>query len=75
MQGFIHGTGHGVGMEIHELPSIIAKSKDILKAGNIITIEPGLYYPGIGGVRIEDLILVTKNGYENLTKLPKVLEI
>ena len=75
MQGFIHSTGHGVGMEIHELPNITAKSKDVLKAGNIITIEPGLYYPGVGGVRIEDLILVTKNGYENLTKLPKVLEI
>ena len=75
MQGFIHSTGHGVGMEIHELPGITAKSKDVLKAGNIITVEPGLYYPDIGGVRIEDLILVTKNGHENLTKLPKILEI
>lgn len=75
VQGFIHGTGHGVGLDIHELPNINASSKDILRAGNIVTVEPGLYYPKIGGVRIEDLILVTKNGHENLTKLPKVLEI
>lgn len=75
VQGFIHGTGHGVGLDIHELPNLNANSKDILKAGNIVTVEPGLYYPKIGGVRTEDLILVTKNGYENLTKLPKVLEV
>ncbi len=75
VQGFIHGTGHGVGLDIHELPNLNANSKDILKAGNVVTVEPGLYYPEIGGVRIEDLILVTKNGYENLTKLPKVLEV
>lgn len=74
-QGFIHGTGHGVGLDIHELPNLNANSKDILKAGNVVTVEPGLYYPEIGGVRIEDLILVTKSGYENLTKLPKVLEV
>lgn len=75
VQGFIHSTGHGVGLNIHELPNLSANSKDVLKAGNIVTVEPGLYYPEIGGVRIEDLILVTKDGYENLTKLPKVLEI
>ena len=75
VQGFIHGTGHGVGLDIHELPNLNANSKNILKAGNIVTVEPGLYYPEIGGVRIEDLILVTKDGYENLTKLPKVLEV
>ena len=75
MQGFIHSTGHGVGLEIHELPGITANSKDVLKVGNILTVEPGLYYPGIGGVRIEDLLLVTKDSCENLTKLPKVLEI
>ncbi len=75
IQGFIHGTGHGVGLDIHEPPFINANSKDILQAGNIITIEPGLYYPGIGGVRIEDLVAVTKNGRENLTKFPKFLEI
>jgi len=75
VQGFIHSTGHGVGLDIHELPNLNASSKNILKVGNVITVEPGLYYPKIGGVRIEDLILVTKNGYQNLTKLPKVLEV
>ena len=75
VQGFIHGTGHGVGLDIHELPNLSANSESILKAGNIVTVEPGLYYPKIGGVRIEDLILVTRNGYENLTKLPKILEV
>lgn len=75
IQGFIHGTGHGVGLDIHESPFINANSNDILEEGNIVTIEPGLYYRGIGGVRIEDIILVTKNGCENLTKFPKFLEI
>ena len=63
--GFIHGTGHGVGLDIHESPRINS-SKEKLKEGDIITIEPGLYYPSIGGVRIEDLILVQKNGYSVL---------
>ena len=75
VQGFIHGTGHGVGLDIHELPNLNSKDKNILKTGNVVTVEPGLYYPNIGGVRIEDLILVTKNGHQNLTKFPKVLEI
>ncbi len=75
IQGFIHGTGHGIGLDIHEPPFINANSNDILQEGNIVTIEPGLYYPKIGGVRIEDIILVTKNGCENLTKFPKFLEI
>ncbi|MDD5490129.1 MAG: M24 family metallopeptidase [Candidatus Moranbacteria bacterium] len=69
--GFIHGLGHGVGLDIHEKPSLKANSEDILKAGNIITIEPGLYYSGIGGVRIEDMVLVTKTGCQNLTNYPK----
>lgn len=69
--GFAHSTGHGLGLDIHEYPNISASSKHILQPGNVITIEPGLYFSKIGGVRIEDLILVTKNGYENLTNYKK----
>ena len=74
-QGFIHGTGHGVGLEIHEAPRVSSAGHKKLRAGNIITIEPGLYYPHIGGIRIEDTILVTKAGYEMLAPCPKRLEI
>ncbi len=74
MQGFFHGTGHGVGLDVHEPPRI-SKSKCTLKTGNIVTVEPGLYYPGIGGVRLEDMILITDDGCTNLTKSPKVLEV
>jgi Xaa-Pro aminopeptidase len=70
---FIHSTGHGVGIDIHEFPGI--PSKTLLKEGMVITNEPGLYVPGVGGVRLEDIILVTKSGYRNLTKLPKHLVI
>ena len=75
MQGFFHGTGHGVGLEIHESPRIGKNTSDILKAGHVVTIEPGLYYPGIGGVRIEDIAHVTRNGPKNLTKFEKNLEL
>lgn len=75
VQGFIHGTGHGVGLDIHEAPNLSAESETILEAGNIVTVEPGLYYPGIGGVRIEDIVVVAKEGCKNLTKFPKNLEI
>lgn len=68
--GFTHSTGHGVGLDIHELPGV-GESSFILETGNVITIEPGLYYPGIGGVRLEDMVLVTENGCENLTELEK----
>lgn len=73
--GFIHGLGHGIGLDIHEKPSLKPNSEDILEAGNIITIEPGLYYPKIGGVRIEDIVLVTKTGCKNLTNYPKKMII
>lgn len=74
MQGFIHGTGHGLGLDVHELPSVSSRGA-ILKAGNIITIEPGLYYEKHGGIRLEDDLYVTKTGSERLTNFPKVLEL
>jgi Xaa-Pro aminopeptidase len=71
---FTHGTGHGIGLQVHESPRVSSASNDILKAGMVITIEPGVYLPGFGGFRIEDMVLVTKNGCEILTKSPKKLE-
>ncbi len=74
MQGFFHGTGHGVGLEIHELPRV-SKVPTTLRTGNVVTVEPGLYYPGVGGVRIEDVVVVTERGCTNLTAYPKTLEV
>ena len=74
-QGFIHGTGHGVGLEIHEAPRVSSGNHQKLRAGHVITIEPGLYYPEIGGVRIEDTILVTKEGYKMLSSCIKKFEV
>lgn len=74
-QGFIHGTGHGVGLEIHEAPRVSSAVRRKLRAGHIVTIEPGLYYPDIGGVRIEDTVLVAKEGYKMLAPCKKQLEI
>jgi Xaa-Pro aminopeptidase len=68
--GFTHSTGHGVGLDIHELPGV-GENGVLLEAGNVITIEPGLYYPEIGGIRLEDMVLVTETGCENLTQLEK----
>ena len=75
MQGFFHGTGHGLGLEIHETPRVGATSTDILRTGNVVTVEPGLYYSELGGVRLEDVALITGNGPKNLTKFEKVLEV
>jgi Xaa-Pro aminopeptidase len=70
--GFFHGTGHGLGLEIHEYPRL---QKVVLRAGQCLTVEPGLYYPGIGGTRIEDVVIVEKDGCRILSKFPKQLEI
>lgn len=68
---FGHGLGHGVGLEIHEAPTVSLRSTAIAEAGMIFTIEPGIYVPGVGGVRIEDMALVTTDGHRILTKIPK----
>ncbi|MBX7246810.1 MAG: Xaa-Pro peptidase family protein [Candidatus Sumerlaeaceae bacterium] len=70
-ENFGHGLGHGVGLEIHEGPRLNPRSEELLEEGMVITIEPGIYLPGVGGVRIEDLLVVTRNGYRNLTAMPK----
>jgi Xaa-Pro aminopeptidase len=72
---FPHGLGHGVGTVIHEWPNLKLNSEDILPVGCVVTIEPGIYIKGFGGVRIEDMILITKNGCKNLTKVSKNLNI
>ncbi|MFA5842498.1 MAG: Xaa-Pro peptidase family protein [Candidatus Gracilibacteria bacterium] len=72
---FTHSLGHGVGLEIHEMPSLSAKSKTILKPNMVVTLEPGLYFPGEFGVRIEDLVLVTATGAKTLTKTSKEISL
>lgn len=72
---FGHGTGHGVGIEIHEFPTVSFRSETVLESGNVITIEPGIYLPGQFGVRIEDMVYVTENGCYNFTKCDKKLII
>ncbi len=71
---FGHGTGHGVGLAVHEWPNISPYNDDVIEEGMVFTIEPGIYIPGWGGVRIEDMVLVTKNGCEVLTEMSKELK-
>jgi Xaa-Pro aminopeptidase len=70
--GFFHGTGHGLGLEIHEAPRF---SDGPFQAGTVITVEPGLYFRGLGGVRLEDVVVVEKNGITNLTRARQQFEI
>jgi Xaa-Pro aminopeptidase len=74
MEGFIHGTGHGIGLDIHELPSI-SKMSTRLVEGAVVTVEPGLYYFNIGGIRLEDMVVVKKRGCIVLTRYPKIFRV
>ena len=71
---FGHGLGHGVGLDVHEAPVVSSRSTATAEAGMVFTIEPGIYVPGLGGVRIEDMVLVTSNGCQVLTKIPKTFQ-
>lgn len=70
---FVHGTGHGVGLEIHEAPRVARTASGTLAEGDVVTVEPGIYLPGVGGVRIEDTLVVTDDGAVALTEFPKFL--
>ena len=70
--GFTHNLGHGVGLEVHELPTLGPQGGP-LEVGNVVTVEPGLYIPGVGGVRLEDMGLVTADGFENFTRFDEEL--
>ena len=73
-RGFIHSLGHGVGLEVHEDPSL-GPQGEALVAGNVVTIEPGLYYPGTGGVRLEDMGAVTETGFDRFTQYEEELTL
>ena len=70
---FGHGLGHGIGLEVHEAPTVRPESTDVLEPGNLVSCEPGIYIPDLGGVRIEDMVLVTDDGREQLTRVGKEL--
>jgi Xaa-Pro aminopeptidase len=72
---FGHGLGHGVGLNVHEGPTLSPRGTDPLQSGMTVTVEPGIYLPGIGGVRIEDLVMITDAGYANFTHSSKELII
>jgi Xaa-Pro aminopeptidase len=74
-RGFIHGTGHGVGLEIHEMPTVGRSGTKPLAAGDVVTVEPGIYLPELGGVRLEDMLVITETGARNLTRAPRQLVI
>jgi Xaa-Pro aminopeptidase len=75
-ENFGHGLGHGVGLEVHEAPRLSRTAGDEpLVAGNVVSVEPGVYLPGMLGVRIEDLVVVRAEGAEVLTRLPKALSV
>jgi Xaa-Pro aminopeptidase len=68
---FVHSTGHGVGLDVHERPALSPRSRERLEEGMVVTVEPGVYLPGIGGIRLEDTVKVTGSGCERITFLPK----
>ena len=70
-EAFVHGAGHGIGLEIHEQPILAARTNEAVRAGYVVTVEPGVYVPGVGGVRIEDSVVVTDRGCQTITKTPK----
>jgi Xaa-Pro aminopeptidase len=74
MRGFTHSLGHGVGLEVHEDPSLGPEGGELC-AGNVVTVEPGLYYPGIGGVRLEDMGVVTETGFDRFTQYEERLTV
>lgn len=75
-KAFLHSLGHGIGLEVHEAPYLRASNKNsdsLLQKGHVVTVEPGIYLPGIGGARIEDMVVVTKDGHKVLTDCPKIV--